>query len=74
MGNGKRFEIKATGCSHENKYVQSATLNGQPWHKPWFSHEDIKDGGKLLLVMGNRPNYTWGNNAEDAPPSAERID
>jgi predicted alpha-1,2-mannosidase len=74
MGNGKRFEIKATGCSHENKYVQSATLNGKPWHKPWFSHEDIKDGGKLILVMGNRPNYTWGSNAEDAPPSAERID
>jgi predicted alpha-1,2-mannosidase len=74
LGDGKRFEIEALGCSRENKYVQSATLNGQPWNKPWFAHEDIKNGGKLTLVMGNRPNRTWGSRPEDAPPSAERID
>jgi predicted alpha-1,2-mannosidase len=74
LGNGKRFEVEATGCSRENKYVQSATLNGKPWNKPWFDHDDIKDGGKLALTMGNRPNYAWGSRAEDAPPSAERMD
>jgi putative alpha-1,2-mannosidase len=74
LGNGKRFEVEAIDCSRENKYVQSAVLNGKPWNKPWFSHEDIKDGGKLTLTMGNRPNYSWGNRAEDAPPSAERMD
>ncbi|MDR1330836.1 MAG: GH92 family glycosyl hydrolase [Tannerella sp.] len=74
LGHGRQFVVEATGCSHENKYVQSATLNGVPWDKPWFSHDDIRDGGKLTLVMGNRPNRAWGSRAEDAPPSAERID
>jgi predicted alpha-1,2-mannosidase len=74
LGNGARFDVEAIGCSGENKYVQSATLNGQPWDKPWFSHEDIRAGGKLTLTMGNRPNYQWGSKPDDAPPSAEKID
>ncbi|MDR0700715.1 MAG: GH92 family glycosyl hydrolase [Tannerella sp.] len=74
LGGGKRFDIEAVGCSRENKYVQSATLNGKPWDKPWFGHDDIGNGGKLVLIMGNRPNYTWGAKADDVPPSAERID
>jgi predicted alpha-1,2-mannosidase len=74
LGGGKRFDIEAAGCSRENKYVQSAVLNGKPWDKPWFGHDDIRNGGKLVLVMGNRPNYAWGAKAGDVPPSAERID
>ncbi|MDR2119868.1 MAG: GH92 family glycosyl hydrolase [Tannerella sp.] len=74
LGNGKRFEIKADGCSRENKYIRSATLNGKPWNKPWFSHDDIKDGGRLVLTMGDRPNRQWGSKPEDAPPSAEQPD
>jgi predicted alpha-1,2-mannosidase len=55
LGNGKRFEIVATDCSDENKYIQSATLNGKPLNTPSFAHKDIADGGKLTLKMGNRP-------------------
>lgn len=57
---GKVFEIEAVNASEENKYVRSATLNGVDWDKPWFSHDDIKDGGKLRLVMGREPNKEWG--------------
>jgi predicted alpha-1,2-mannosidase len=71
LGDGKRFEIEAIGCSRDNKYVQSASLNGKPCDKPWFSHDDIKNGGRLVLVMGNRPNREWGGKPENAPPSAE---
>jgi putative alpha-1,2-mannosidase len=71
LGHGKRFEIEATGCSDENKYIQSATLNGKPLTHPWFAHKDIADGGKLTLQMGNRPNTSWGSRPEDAPPTAE---
>ena len=35
--------------SSENKYIQSATLNGKPWDKPWFSHADLISGGRLQL-------------------------
>lgn len=69
LSNGKVFEIEAQNASDENKYIQSATLNGKEWNKPWFSHNDIKDGAKLVLVMGNHPNKTWGTGKYAVPPS-----
>jgi putative alpha-1,2-mannosidase len=69
MGNGKIFEIVAKNNSDKNIYIQSATLNGKPWDKPWFSHADIANGGKLELTMGPSPNKKWGSAVDDAPPS-----
>jgi len=60
LGGGKYFEIEAINCSGDNKYIQSATLNGKEWNKPWFSHDVIKDGGKLVLVMDSKANMNWG--------------
>lgn len=73
MGNGKDFRILAKNSSEDNKYIQSAKLNGKEWNKPWFSHDDIKEGGVLELVMGNKANITWGSSPEAVPPSAEKI-
>ncbi len=69
MGNGKVLEIAARNNSDANIYVQSATLNGKPWTKPWFAHADIKDGATLVLTMGPKPNPAWGSAPADAPPS-----
>ncbi|RDS83637.1 glycoside hydrolase family 92 protein [Dyella monticola] len=69
LGNGKIFEIVARNNSAQNKYIQSATLNGKPWTKPWFSHADIANGGSLVLTMGPEPNKAWGADVRDAPPS-----
>lgn len=69
VGNGKYFEIEAVDNSEENKYIQSATLNGKNWNKPWFNHEDIVGGGKLVLKMGKKANLDWGSGADAAPPS-----
>ena len=33
LENGKKFTIKAKGASEKNIYIQSATLNGQPYDK-----------------------------------------
>lgn len=74
LSNGKIFEITAKGASEKNKYVQSAIFNNKKWDKPWFRHDDIKNGGKLILVMGDSPNKNWGNNIEAAPLSANKID
>lgn len=73
LGNGKTFVIEAKNCSDDNKYIQSATLNGQPWNKPWFSHSDMAGGGKLVLVMGPKANKEWGAQADAVPPSAEVL-
>jgi predicted alpha-1,2-mannosidase len=69
MGNGKEFTIVADHVSAQNKYIQSATLNGQPLDKPWFRHADIADGGNLTLKMGPEPNPAWGSAPQDAPSS-----
>ncbi len=70
---GKTFRIVAKDCSDTNKYIQSAKLNGKPLDKPWFTHDDIKKGGTLVLEMGSRPNKSWGSAADCAPPSADSI-
>ena len=69
LGNGKSFTIEARNCSYDNKYIQSATLNGKSWNKPWFSHSDIANGGNLVLEMGPKPNEKWGSAPENRPPS-----
>jgi len=69
MGNGRTFSVIAKGVSAQNKYIQSATLDGKPWNKSWFSHSDIAEGGQLALVMGDHPNFAWGAAPSDAPPS-----
>ncbi|MDR2057070.1 MAG: glycoside hydrolase family 92 protein [Dysgonamonadaceae bacterium] len=73
LSNGNIFEIVAQNCSAENKYIQSAVLNGVDWDKPWFSHEDIINGGKLVLVMDNKANKNWASSLENVPPSAEPM-
>jgi putative alpha-1,2-mannosidase len=60
IGNGNEFEIEARNASVENKYIQSATLNGENLDKPWISHEAIMNGGKLVFEMGSKANKTWG--------------
>ena len=71
LPNGKTFRIIAKGCSDENKYIQSAKLNGKPWFCPWIQHEDIVNGATLVLQMGNKPNVDWGSAPEAVPPSAK---
>jgi predicted alpha-1,2-mannosidase len=69
LANGKKFEIIAHHVSAQNKYIQSAQLNGKALDKPWFRHSDIAAGGALILEMGDHPNLQWGSAPEAAPPS-----
>jgi predicted alpha-1,2-mannosidase len=69
LGNGKTFVIRAKNNSDKNVYIQSGTLNGKPWNKPWFSHTDIANGGTLVFEMGPRPNLKWGSAPDAVPPS-----
>lgn len=73
VGNGKFFHIVAKNCSEENKYIQSATLNGKPLNRPWITHEEVKNGATLILNMGSRPNKEWGAAVGNEPPSAPQF-
>jgi predicted alpha-1,2-mannosidase len=68
--NNKTFTIEAKNNSASNKYIQHSTLNGKPLNKPWFKHEDLVQGGNLILIMGSKPNKEWGSKEIDSPPSA----
>lgn len=60
LPNGKIFSVVADDCSKRNKYIRSAELNGRALSRPFISHADIMAGGKLHLVMVERPEKTWG--------------
>ena len=53
---GKDFVIIAENNSPENIYIQDARLNGEKLDKPLIYHKDLIKGGKLELIMGNKPN------------------
>jgi putative alpha-1,2-mannosidase len=72
LGNNKTFVIEAKSVSAQNKYVQSAFLNGEPLNKAWFEHSDLVKGGTLVLNMGPRPNKQWGSSPEAIPPSMSK--
>ncbi|KAJ5939698.1 secreted glycosidase [Penicillium verhagenii] len=49
-------------------FIQSATLNGQPFTRSWVDHDFFTEGQDLVLTLG-RNESTWGTKAEDLPPS-----
>ena len=70
----RTFTIKADNVSRRSKSIQSATLNGKPLTKPWFTQQEIEKGGTFELHMGPRPNKNWGSAPDDAPPSMSNRD
>jgi predicted alpha-1,2-mannosidase len=67
LSNGKKFTVSAPNCSDQNKYIQSAKLNGKVLNTPWFTHDDLINGGTLELVMGAFPNKEWGKDTIGVP-------
>jgi len=70
LSNGKTFKIEAENNSPEHIYIQSASLNGQALNRSWFTHQEMKQGGTLHLVMGSTPNKEWGTT--ELPPSMSK--
>ena len=57
---GETFTIEAKNVSRKNKYVQSATLNGEKLERFYFPAAELLKGGELILEMGDKPNKSWG--------------
>jgi predicted alpha-1,2-mannosidase len=69
LENGNQFKVKANNISDENFYIQSATLNDDPFNCSWLSHDQIMKGGTLVFEMGPEPNKKWASRPEDLPPN-----
>jgi predicted alpha-1,2-mannosidase len=65
--NGKIFSIRTKELTAGNIYIQNAILNGAPYGKSYISHNDIMQGGELILVMGSEPSSTWGISENNLP-------
>jgi predicted alpha-1,2-mannosidase len=69
VGANGTFTIRANNVSEENMYIQSATLNGEPFNRTFIWHNEITAGGELVFEMGDIPAETWGIGADAVPPS-----
>ncbi len=69
VGHNRHFTVIANNVSKENKYIQSAELNGKPLNLTYITQREIMNGGTLVFNMGDKPNKKWGASEDDAPPS-----
>ena len=51
FGGHRRFTVEAPGASLVGKYVESASLDGQPLERAWFGNDALHPGGVLHLSM-----------------------
>ena len=65
LENGKTFSIQALELTKENVYIQSIQLNGESYKKTFITHDDLSNGGMLVLHMGPMPNKKWWNQKSD---------
>ncbi|MFA6085434.1 glycoside hydrolase domain-containing protein [Mucilaginibacter sp.] len=35
--------------------VESVTLNGKPYYKPYITHQELMSGGTITFIMGSKP-------------------
>ena len=54
--------------AYKNVYIQSATLNGEPYTKNWIDHSFFTEGKELVLTLGSSES-SWGTQIADLPPS-----
>ncbi len=59
LPNDKQFTVNVKNFSKKNKYIKSANINGRELAEPFFTHDDLKDGGILQLEMTDKPT-DWG--------------
>lgn len=60
FASGNVFTIVAKNNTPGNRYIQSATLNGEPHPYCFIDHHQLAAGGVLELTMGDQPNENWG--------------
>lgn len=64
------FTISASAASNQNRFIQSASLDGAPLDAAWIPASKIAPGGALQVTMGPTANTSWAAGAAGTPPSA----
>lgn len=69
LENGNKVTIKADNNKKANRYVQSMSVNGQPYSKNYLTHETLMKGAGISYQMAPAPNKNRGTSDDDAPYS-----
>ena len=69
LSNGKTLILKTNNLTDQNIYIQSVTMNGKPYSKVYFQHDELINGAEIVFEMGPQPNLCWGTGEGDLPPS-----
>jgi len=69
LGNGKTLTISAPKAAQNAPYIQSMTMNGDPWTHAYLPASVFSKGAVLAVDLGTTANTSWGAKAADAPPS-----
>lgn len=59
LQNGKTFTVLAHNANHDNIYIQSVKVNGQPYDCSYITHELIMAGATVEFEMGPQPGEIW---------------
>jgi predicted alpha-1,2-mannosidase len=60
LENDSTFVIEAKNLSAQNSYIKKAYLNGKEFNQAWINHQQISEGGTLVLEMSSKPS-DWAN-------------
>lgn len=66
LPNGKSFTVVAKNLSATNGYIANAKWNGKTYTRNWFTHDELMQGGTLVLEMSAKATH-WDTGAP--PPS-----
>ncbi|MDR1743120.1 MAG: GH92 family glycosyl hydrolase [Dysgonamonadaceae bacterium] len=69
LENGKKIEIEADNNVPSKRYISSLKVNGKPYSKNYFKHEDLLKGAKIDFSMSGVPNKSRGVAPSDFPYS-----
>ncbi len=60
--------VDAPAASTANAFIQSLTVNGEPWPHSWIAYSIAKPV-RLDFALGSMPNTGWAAAPQDEPPS-----
>jgi putative alpha-1,2-mannosidase len=69
LAGGNVFTIIARDNGPQEYYVDSASLNGQPFNQAYIGHDTLIRGGQLVFQMASFPNYRWAADPVNRPPA-----
>lgn len=68
-GSGGDVTIEAPHASTDTPFVQSLSVDGKPYDRPWLTPALVELGGTLRYTLGDKASASWGTDDAGEPPS-----